>query len=381
MKRRSGHFDRIAAGFLLASAAMLWGCGDVSTTWAGQQSDAWNSGRAGGGPMSTPTEVWRRDAGVNPDGAAVATNGTAYLPHRGGVLALRISDGSEVWSREYRNFMNVSPAISDHGLLVGRHDGKIQCLSYENGEQVWGARIAWRPLGGITVDRGRAFVQSQEPKTPNVAETRGYGIDTESGGVKWEIRYGYGAPTAPAAREEFVYITDRNQLQIRRWDTGEEEITADQGYLNWVGSPVLGEAQVFYTGYTGRRVMLIAQDAAIGGENWRRELESRYSSRGPAYGNGKLYWVVPSKGLLVVDPETGRDLLTIGEAGEAHVHPILTPQAVYWVTGKTLFAADPETGTGLWTYGLDSEPYYMLLADETLLLGLKDDSFVALRAP
>lgn len=126
------------------------------------------------------------------------------------VIALRDSDGAEIWRRNYGAPVRAEPTIDGDRLYLSLQDGRVIAATLATGAPVWERR-----LGGaaheVLVAGDRAFVGSDDNFF--------YCLSERNGNIKWRWRTGADVTGRAYADEAHVYFTSLDNV-LRALDRG-----------------------------------------------------------------------------------------------------------------------------------------------------------------
>lgn len=123
--------------------------------WPLVRGDILGTGVAHGELPPTPEVLWKflagKDAGF--DATAVIADGIAYVGDNAGTFhAIRMSDGSEIWKKEFADSgFSAGAAIENGRIYVGDMNGSIYCLAAADGKEIWNQKLAGECYAGPTV--------------------------------------------------------------------------------------------------------------------------------------------------------------------------------------------------------------------------------------
>ena len=114
----------------------------------------------------------------------------------GDLVALRGTDGREIWRRQLGGGIRIHPSIAGQRLFVPMADGRILGLDLTSGEQLWARALGGSPTRILALDD--LFVGS----TDNFF----YSLSPKNGVVNWRWRTGADIIGRPVADEDRVYF-------------------------------------------------------------------------------------------------------------------------------------------------------------------------------
>ena len=145
----------------------------------------------------------------------VASRDTALLVDTTGLLvAVRATDGQEVWRRSLNATTSHLPAtLEPHTLVLTLSDARVIALDDRSGDVVW-ERALPGTLSAPATARDRVFVGS----TNNFF----YALDAKRGGVRWRWRTGGDVIGAACAGERVYFASFDNVLRAVNRDNGNQ---------------------------------------------------------------------------------------------------------------------------------------------------------------
>jgi outer membrane protein assembly factor BamB len=101
------------------------------------------------------------DAGF--DATAVVVQGIIYVGDNMGTFhAVRLSDGTPVWTKQFEDGSFAAGAAFDKGrLYVGDLNGIVRCLAASDGEELWSANVEGEVYAGPTPHGDDVLVTSE----------------------------------------------------------------------------------------------------------------------------------------------------------------------------------------------------------------------------
>lgn len=145
--------------------------------------------------------VWLDDDLVVPP---VWTSGWLMLATSGGaVVAIRATDGHEIWRHDFGVAAHAPPAISGDRVYVPLADHRVVALQIENGMPLWERRLGGTPNDILALDE-RLFV--------GASDNYFYCLTTDAGRVDWRWRAGADAIGLPAVDEHHVYFVSLDNV-------------------------------------------------------------------------------------------------------------------------------------------------------------------------
>lgn len=323
-------------------------------------------------PAEGPRQLWKiTTTGAGYAAPAIAANRvyvTATEPagetHRGWVHALRASDGSSVWSREYgpewrQNYDQArsTPTVVGNRLYVVSGLGRVVCLAVEDGATVWsvdtferfgGGNITWGIAESPLVDEGRVICH------PGGKDAAVAALDAATGATVWTSKglsdkSAYCSPmtTTLCGVKQIVTQTADHVVGLEA-TTGRVLWTAPHRnrYAVHPNTPLTlaGDRVVVASGYGyGAELYQIAR-AADGtfsaNRTWTvKDMDSHI--QGMLLHDGAIYGAGSGGGLCRIDPDTGSVTYRMGEIQRASL--VLAPPylVAYAERGGSVFLVEP----------------------------------------
>lgn len=249
------------------------------------------------GPAVTRTAYG--EPGYRYDGfsaAPVLSGETVYAIHpSGAVAALRLADGSPLWTYDAGDTVTTTPAVDGGLLFLGCFDGRILALSAGDGSVAWerdtGAPVTTSPA----VRDGSLFIGSRSYDLMS--------LEAATGAPRWSYYMWFSwVESAPVLGERRLYIgsSDAQRLSAIEIDTGQPAWSFDTGGSAW-GRPALSDDAVYIgaVGVAGYIVhhqgSFVAVDRKSGQGIWKHESPQPEGARiwgfaaSPAVGEGMVF--------------------------------------------------------------------------------------------
>ncbi|MFC1606701.1 PQQ-binding-like beta-propeller repeat protein [Candidatus Latescibacterota bacterium] len=132
-------------------------------------------------PGNKVHEVWLKDLGSGMQGAPVIHDDIFIVPTiEGGVYALRMDDGAEVWHQPVTDGQIIG-RMAVFGSTVFYGAGRtVQACDAQSGEHLWQTLLDRTVIAGVTAGNGKLYVPAGDDKL--------YCLDTVNGKVLWSYR-------------------------------------------------------------------------------------------------------------------------------------------------------------------------------------------------
>ena len=161
----------LRGAILLLAAVALSGCGTIRG-WFSSDDDKPNT--TDPAPLveftatATPTRIWTANAGkgegrIGVRQAPTVGDGRVYAAAvRGGVRAIDLQSGSQVW--HYPSDMRLSggPGHGEGLVVVGGLDGEVIALDAATGAERWQAQVGNEVLAAPVIGQGTVIVRSND---------------------------------------------------------------------------------------------------------------------------------------------------------------------------------------------------------------------------
>ena len=301
--------------------------------------------------------VWRRslvpvnqDADSGPGGGLAVDRGVLYVTTGfGEAMALRPSDGAEIWRRDFEGPIRAAPTVADGRVFVVVRNDTGYALDLRNGETLWRVQGSGGPglLGGATVATDGQLVAMP------FASGEVLGVLARNGLQVWGTAVTGGRRDLarnrindisgdPVFDGGVIYASNQSGRTVAiEVSTGERLWTMPEGAYGpaW---PVGGSLFLL-----SDRGALVRADAGTGAILWSVQLpaytERRRLFRSPEQGDAQTYygpvlaggrlWVAGGDGLLrAFSPNDGRPLGEIAIPGGAATAPVVAGGVMYIVS-------------------------------------------------
>ncbi|MFC1508468.1 PQQ-binding-like beta-propeller repeat protein [Candidatus Omnitrophota bacterium] len=129
-------------------------------------------------PGKNVSEVWSIDIGSAIQGAPVICGDLVIVPTaEGGVYALRLDDGKEVWHREYEGQV-LGRMVTDGDLVYYSAGRTVIACDAKTGKLKWETPLNGTMIAGMTTGNGKLFIPAGERKL--------FCLDALSGEILWD---------------------------------------------------------------------------------------------------------------------------------------------------------------------------------------------------
>ncbi|HEX5991538.1 MAG TPA: PQQ-binding-like beta-propeller repeat protein [Thermomicrobiales bacterium] len=291
----------------------------------------------GPAPLERPIVKWKTFVGGESYASPVVGSGTVYVATKAGSLvALRLSDGRELWRAHIGDYVaRATPALSDNTLFVAA-GYTLLAIDAETGKERWSVPLRFAGSCSPVVEGDRVFVATQEGHLS--------AFSTQTGEEIWHYRNENLLFGSPAVAEGVVVIADEAGAATA--------IDAESGRELWQ-RPLGGEA--FTTPAIARGVAFVATNAPsltalelnTGTQLWRREIGGESS---PAAADGVVFLGGDDQAVRAIDATSGETRWSSPLGYAIRSSATLADDGVYIGSGPTVTAIDSQGGTTLWTH-------------------------------
>jgi outer membrane protein assembly factor BamB len=298
---------------------------------------------------------WARHLTTSPGGIQIASTGDLIfvVDFFGTITAVRMEDGTVLWSRSGHRGVDNQPA-ADSGILFVSSSGDASSHGYLDAYRAMDGALLWEHDAGVNshVDLGAAA--NGVLYTNNSQEVDA--LRGTDGTTLWRENTPPG-PVPPILAGNAIYLNNFGEVYA---------LNAASGALLWHYKPPLlaspsdltagaGEGLVF----AGNSLRLNALHAADGTLAWHDDYHGLVW--GPSYANGVVYVssITGSMSLLyALNPSTGSQIWSVPLHGNTSWPAVLNGDMLYLSRsdGETaqpagyLYALSPSNGAELWEY-------------------------------
>lgn len=310
----------LRGAILLLAAVALSGCGTIRG-WFSSDDDKPNT--TDPAPLveftatATPTRIWTANAGkgegrIGVRQAPTVGDGRVYAAAvRGGVRAIDLQSGSQVWHYPSDLRLSGGPGHGDGLVVVGGLDGEVIALDAATGAERWQAQVGNEVLAAPVIGQGTVIVRSNDGRVT--------AFDAATGARRW------------------FWVRELPTLTVR-------------GH----GSALLGPGVVFVGNDDGTMVALSIADGRVlweqlvGPPDGRTELERMADIDGTPVLDGTAVFATSYKRTtMAIDGPTGRPLWVSDRGGSGRVGLAPNLVAVSDPAG-TVWGLDKRSGSAMW---------------------------------
>ena len=219
-------------------------------------------------------EVWRHQEQSNIVAGFAREGDVAYYTTASGTVnAIRIQDGSKIWSQSFQGKIFSTPAVAEGLLVFGCTDHKIYALDADSGEIRWKVEAEKSVLGSPVIFDGKVFI--------GASDGRFRALNLADGSPVWTFD----------GVEGFVECrpwVDAEQVVFGGWAGKLYSLDTQSGELQWVWKTPRGNNRMY-------------SPAAV----W------------PVKSAGRVFVAVPDRKVYALDARSGEFLFTIDGGREA----------------------------------------------------------------
>jgi len=275
---------------------------------------------------------------------ATAADGKVFIgtPSRF-VYAMDAETGKEIWKFEMGAAVSGAPVYDNNKIYVGQQGGEddFYCLDAKTGALLWKQNVGW-VWGSAAVSDGMVFIPAVDGYM--------YGLDANSGDIKWRFRADMSVCGEPLIMGGYVYFGS--------WDKFLYKFDMKTGKLIWKYNAASDSGVAI--GFDGKIIIpgagMSCIDAETGELIWYPKLSGGLNAT-PAYHDGQVFVAIRPFGgylhelkdnrILALDANTGKINWTFNEVG-GHTAPVVGNNGyVYCGSGSNpYFFAFNEKGNG-----------------------------------
>ena len=298
----------------------------------------------------------------------IANNNAVYFGCSGGLYALNINNGKQIWRLQVNG--DKSQAIYDSEIAYfATHDG-VYAINAKTGKQKW-------------FFKKKQNVYFEQPLSPLIYKNNIYinyscnlyALDKKTGKEKWHLfenKSPCGVYSSPAISKGVIYV-----VLCKEWDL--YAIDAITGNKIWGSSSSLPTTPVIIndTIYQSSIGTIMALDMS-GKKIWSFNMPYKTSDLYPyvpAVKNNNVYAYSEQNRIYSVNRKTGKLARKIETDKQSIISsPIIAENTLYIVSGGHLFAFDTKTGKKLWKFKDDYiiNSSSLFIHDKTIYVGAMD---------
>jgi polyvinyl alcohol dehydrogenase (cytochrome) len=350
-------------------------------------------------------ELWRF-SGPSTTAAPAVVGDVVYLPGwNGRVYALRLEDGSAVWTASLPDLIDSSPMVTDSQVFVSDDNGSVHALDRATGEVQWSRSVddheeahlwsspVYIPSASLVVV-GVASGEEQVPKAAFTFRGSVVALDADSGEIRWKFETasaaagsgpGIGSWGTAAVDEsrKLVFIGTGNNYGLPSGELSDSMLAIDYetGQLAWSRQFTDGDVYAIYGAQgadfdigssanlfsvDGKDIVGIgvksgnyfALDRDSGEIIWRTTISSGSVLGGvisaPAYADGLIFaasneFLTSMSTAVAMDARSG-DIVWRAQYGDLTYGGVAHANGVVFIgsTSGAIYAYDAMTGATLW---------------------------------
>lgn len=336
------------------------------------------------GHISSFTRAWESDLGATFGAAgtalsrvAVANGLVAANVNPLGLIALRTSDGGELWRKTSIGQYSANPPSIAYGNIYFQQgnqstDMRLYALNAQTGQEVWAAPFVaqWVHYQAPVIADSKVFI--------NVGYLAGmYGYDALNGSQLW---FAQTSPQqgmwAPAYRDETIYTWIDDTLQA--WDPtngAEKWLLRTNPCCGYYPAriAVISPATAYVTRGTSTAPALIAIDLATHTERWRQA--GKFTDTA-AVADNEVYGLDGAR-LRVFDAATGAELWSYDAGRPLIGSPLVTAGNIFFASEDHTWMFDRATRSLLWE---TAQGGWLTVANDQLFIAGKNGVLAAFNA-
>lgn len=281
----------------------------------------------------------------------IVVDGVVYIGDLDGrVYALKLADGSKVWTFEgnvdqLSGFMG-SPAYSDGRVYVGDIDGVLYCLDAKDGKKLWQFAAGLEINGSVNFYKDKVLIGSQDATL--------YCLDKADGKLAWKVQIDDQIRCMPTVVEDRGFVAGcDSKLHVIDLAAGKELGTVPIDGPTGSAPAVRGDVAYFGT-ESGSFYAIDWKELKI---VWKYEdPQNRQQIRtSAAVLPDKVIYGSFSKNLVCLDRATGKEQWTFKARGKINSSPVIAGQRVYFGSADDrVRAVDLQTGKPVWEFEASS---------------------------
>jgi|YNPNPStandDraft_1061719.scaffolds.fasta_scaffold00579_12 outer membrane protein assembly factor BamB len=280
---------------------------------------------------------------------------TVYVAYAGGVMAVRLSDGSLVWrfpeKVESGRTFYAAPAVSDGLLVVGDYAGTLHALDAASGVQKW----AFTPQvksGNAARFVGSALIHQDMILAPTAGHDSLYAVSL-TGKELWRFPTGQAIWAQPVSDGERVYIASMDHYLYAVRLVDHQQVWKKDLGAALVAAPVLADGTL-YLGTLGNEMIAVSTDGEI---LWRYTTDGAIWSS-PVLVEGSLYFGDAAGSIYAVDVTsgTGRWKIDLSSGAITGSGAVVSGNLVFSSENGSLVAVGLD-GRRLWTQTFQGKLY------------------------
>lgn len=335
-------------------------------------------------------KVWEKNLGSAVMGAPVIWGDLVIIPSvEGGVYALRLKDGKEIWHRKTEKGQIPGRIAADEDRVYYGAGRMVYACTAKTGKLLWQTPLDGSIVAGVTAGDGRLFIPAGERKL--------YCLDARQGTILWDYAADLPIMMEPATDGKMVFFGAMDGY-FRALDaaTGKEVWSNQMSSMEdsyttapfW--PPVIAGDKVIVSKIPARKeeMNLVAFSAATGKVLWSKQLSAGTFRLAVNPGKDRLYTPFSQNrrgGMQCLSVENG-SLLWNETAGVVMNAGCVTEHEILARNGDSICCIDAATGEVKWTYRTSTGPqgsYYgpgaMAVRDNLVIVGTMDGHVLALK--
>lgn len=319
--------------------------------------------------------LWTFDAaGSSPTGATMVDGVLLVLYEDGTVAALRLEDGTALWTTRLPSAATSVPSADDQFVYAGAQDGKLYALDRADGAQRWSFATEGPIYAAAASVDGLVYLPSSDGSL--------YALHAADGSLQWKFAT-RGALHAPVTVSGGRVVFGSHDARVYALD-------AASGAPIWQDGILTNGAVENHPAVVGNRIIIGSGDGRVyalaldsGGQFWRASTpDAVYAA--PVVDEQRVYIASSGKTLSAINLESGEKLWQANLPGSLRNPPALAGNSLYLCVDADsgLYRVDSSSGavTKLGTTG-DWVAFGPWIAGDRLIVVGKDGAALAYPLP
>ncbi|TWT33617.1 Outer membrane protein assembly factor BamB precursor [Posidoniimonas corsicana] len=354
--------------WLCSAALTLAAVSAVAGDWPFERGDAAGAGVAATKLPAEPELLWEFKAGNALEVTPVTAGGVAYLGDAGGTFyAVKLADGSKLWSQEFEDAIFIAAAaVEGERVVVADLDGIVRCLSTKDGGELWTADAENEVNAGPTIAGGLALVTTEGGLL--------VAFDMESGEERWRFTIDAPLRCSPTIAEGRILLAGCDaKLHAIDASTGKEVSSVDIGSQTGNSAAASGGRSFF--GTEGGAFLAVNAKGRLA-EAWQFNNPRRASGirTAAAASEQAIVFANEAKTVFALNPATGEPLWETPTRSRVEASPIIVGDRVVIGTSRgRLLLLDLANGEETWQYNAGGKFLSGAAAVDGRLLITNDD--------
>ena len=377
LKSLGGSLPLLVATIWLASTGSLPIAAQVqraapATEWRQFRGTPGLSGASSAAVPSTLKLLWTYDAGDVIDSSAAIVDGVVYVGGgNGDLLALDLGTGKLRWKYTTGNLIGESsPTVGRDAVYIGDLGGIVHAVRIQDGTRLWTFKTATEIKSSPVLTEGAVLIGSYDGHL--------YALDATTGSLRWKVQTKGQVHATPAVENGLAFIAGCDAIfRAIRVKDGREMYQIESGAYTGASPVVAGDRAYFGT----FNFEVLALDLKARRIAWRYSQPDAqfpyYSSA--ALDDGRVIVGGRDKVVHAIDAATGKSAWTFATRARVDSSPVVAGGRVYIGSSDgRLYVLDSVSGKKLWEFdagaGLTASP---AVAAGKVIIGAQDGRIYA----